>query len=145
MTTPNWHNRTLFHGDNLTFLRAMNSETVDLIATDPLPRTDDGEEAAPFLRVKERIREPEGQKMSRAEMYDFLLTQHGMRCQGCDRLFDAPPRYLEIDHNTPRSDGGLNHLSNRILLCGPCNRAKSNTYTLSGLRRLNHKQGRMAK
>lgn len=32
---PNWQNRTLFHGDNLTFLRAMNSETVDLIATDP--------------------------------------------------------------------------------------------------------------
>ena len=32
---PNWQNRTLFHGDNLTFLRAMNSESVDLIATDP--------------------------------------------------------------------------------------------------------------
>lgn len=49
-------------------------------------RTDDGGEAAPFLRVKERIREPEGRKMSRAEMYDFLLTQHGMKCQGCDRV-----------------------------------------------------------
>ena len=112
-------------------------------ATEPPLRTDDGEEAAPFLRVKERIREPEGQKMSRAEMYDFLLTQHGMKCQGCDRVFDDP-RYLELDHNTPRSDGGLNHISNRILLCGPCNRAKSNTYTLSGLRRLNRKQGWMA-
>ena len=33
--TSNWKNRTLFHGDNLPFLRAMNSETVDLIATDP--------------------------------------------------------------------------------------------------------------
>ena len=31
----NWQNRTLFHGDNLPFLRAMNSESVDLIATDP--------------------------------------------------------------------------------------------------------------
>ena len=31
----NWNNRTLFHGDNLTFLRAMNSGSVDLIATDP--------------------------------------------------------------------------------------------------------------
>ena len=28
-------NRTLFHGDNLKFLRAMDSETVHLIATDP--------------------------------------------------------------------------------------------------------------
>ena len=35
MGTPNWKNRTLFHGDNLAFLRAMNSESVDLIATDP--------------------------------------------------------------------------------------------------------------
>ena len=30
---PNWENRTLFHGDNLVYLRAMNSESVDLIAT----------------------------------------------------------------------------------------------------------------
>ena len=35
MSEPNWQNRTLFHGDNLDFLRAMNSESVDLIATDP--------------------------------------------------------------------------------------------------------------
>ena len=35
MGEPNWQNRTLFHGDNLPFLRAMNSESVDLIATDP--------------------------------------------------------------------------------------------------------------
>ena len=35
MNEPNWKNRTLFHGDNLDFLRAMNSESVDLIATDP--------------------------------------------------------------------------------------------------------------
>ena len=31
----NYENRTLFHGDNLGFLRGMNSETVDLVATDP--------------------------------------------------------------------------------------------------------------
>ena len=35
MTNLNFQNRTLFHGDNLDFLRGMNSETVDLIATDP--------------------------------------------------------------------------------------------------------------
>ena len=35
MASPNWSNRTLFHGDNLKFLRQMNSESVDLIATDP--------------------------------------------------------------------------------------------------------------
>ena len=31
----NYANRTLFWGDNIDFMRAMNSETVDLIATDP--------------------------------------------------------------------------------------------------------------
>ena len=35
MTEPNFQNRTLYHGDNLNFLRGMNSETIDLIATDP--------------------------------------------------------------------------------------------------------------
>ena len=31
----NFENRTLFHGDNLLFLRTINTATVDLIATDP--------------------------------------------------------------------------------------------------------------
>ena len=61
----------------------------------------------------------------------------------CDRKFDDP-RYLELDHNAPRKDGGPNDISNRILLCGPCNRAKSHIYTLSGLRKLNKKNGWMA-
>ena len=67
-------------------------------------------------------------------------TQHGMKCQGCDRTFDDS-RYLELDDNTPRADGGINHITNRILLCGPCNRVKSNIYTLLGLRRVNKERG----
>ena len=112
--------------------------------SDPPTRTDDGETVAPFLRVKERVKEPEGPRWTRAQMYEHLLNQHGSRCVGCDRTFDDS-RYLELDHNTPRADGGWNHISNRILLCGPCNRAKSNIYTLSGLRRLNKRNDWMAK
>ena len=111
--------------------------------TDPPTRTDDGLEAAPFIQVTERYREPAGPRMTRQEMYEYLLAQHRQRCQGCDRTFEDP-RYLELDHNTPRSDGGLNHITNRVLLCSPCNRAKSNVYTLSGLRRLNTRNGWMA-
>lgn len=111
--------------------------------SDAPERTDDGETAAPFLRVKERVKEPEGPRWTRAQMYEHLLTQYGTRCMGCDRMFDDP-RYLELDHNTPRADGGINHITNRILLCGPCNKAKSNIYTLSGLRKLNKKNGWMA-
>ena len=112
--------------------------------TEPPNRTDEGGAAVPFLQVTERYAEPDGPRMSRADMYDHLLRQHGPKCQGCDRTFDDP-RYLELDHNTPRSDGGLNHITNRILLCGPCNRLKSNQYTLSGLRRQNGKLGYMAR
>ena len=111
-------------------------------ATEPPERTDDGETTSPFLRVKVRVKEPDGPRWSRAKMYEHLLEQNGPRCQGCDRKFDDP-RYLELDHNTPRADGGINHISNRVLLCGPCNRAKSNVYTLSGLRRINKKKGWM--
>ena len=111
---------------------------------EPPERTDDGETAAPFLRVKEKVKEPDGPRWSRQEMYDHLVKQQGMKCQGCDRTFDDP-RYLELDHNVPRADGGINHVTNRILLCSPCNRAKSNIYTLSGLRRENKRKGRMAK
>ena len=35
MADPNWDNRTLFVADNIHILRGMNSESVDLIATDP--------------------------------------------------------------------------------------------------------------
>ena len=35
MAEPNFKNRTLYHGDNLEFMRGMNSGTVHLIATDP--------------------------------------------------------------------------------------------------------------
>ena len=116
----------------------------DMHFTSKLPvRTDDGEKAVPFLKTIEKVHEPPGPKMSRQQMYEFLLGQRGAVCAGCDRTFDDS-RYLELDHNTPRSDGGINHISNRILLCSPCNRLKSNTYTLSGLRRENKKYGYMA-
>ncbi len=35
MTEQNFKNRTLYHKDNLDVMRGMNSETIDLIATDP--------------------------------------------------------------------------------------------------------------
>ena len=82
-------------------------------------------------------------KMSRQEMKCQLIEQNGIVCAGCDREFDDP-LYLELDHNTPRSDGGLNHISSRLLLCGPCNRIKGNRLTLSGLRAENRRRGRMA-
>ena len=109
---------------------------------EPPERTDDGGAAAPLLKTVSRIIEPPGPKMTRAQMRDILLKQKGQICQGCNRKFDDP-RYLALDHNTPRSDGGINHISNRVLICGPCNTLKSNTLTLSGLRKENRRRGHM--
>ena len=113
--------------------------------TEPPERTDGGEVAAPYLQVTERYDIPaDGSPRTRAGMLDHLIAQYGLRCQGCDREFDDP-RYLQLDHNTPHRDGGINHISNRVLLCGPCNRLKGAAYTLTGLRRENAKRGYMAR
>ena len=125
-------------------IRQMRLFEENLIYTTEIPkRTDDGQTASQFLKTKKRILEPQDKKMSRAEMVAYLLEQKGYKCQGCDRIFDDS-RYLELDHNTPRADGGINHISNRILLCSPCNKLKKHYYTLSGLRRENVRHGYMA-
>ena len=70
----------------------------------------------------------------------MLVVRFGLQCWGC--AFDAEDygvergaRYLELDHITPKTSGGSDHLDNRALLCGPCNRDKSDTATLAKLRR----------
>ncbi len=46
---------------------------------------------------------------------------------------------MELDHITPKSDRGENHILNRILLCRPCNGHKRDNLTLQGLMRQNRK------
>ena len=115
-----------------------------MLVTTPPERTDDQKVAAPTLTLKVQIPEPPGQKMTNAQMKTVLVQNNGLVCTGCDRTFDDD-RYLQLDHNAPRSSGGIHHISNRMLLCGPCNLAKSNTLTLQGLRNLNKSNGWMAK
>ena len=80
---------------------------------------------------------PDGNAMKEA-----LIERDGLQCQGCG--FEAPnKRHLELDHKVPKTDGGSDIIDNRVLLCGPCNRRKSNRLTLSGLLVENRKDGHM--
>ena len=47
---------------------------------------------------------------------------------------------MQLDHITPKAGRGENHILNRILLCGPCNRRKRDNLTLPGLLRENKKK-----
>ena len=108
--------------------------------TDPPIRTDDETDQgnAPKLsHVYQHHLEP---LHSHAEMHQFLVHQFGLKCWGCSFV---PPdkRYLHLDHIVPKSDGGTNDIDNRSLLCQPCNSKKSNTMSLTSLRRQNKKDG----
>ena len=46
---------------------------------------------------------------------------------------------MELDHIQPRADRGVNDISNRILLCRPCNGRKSAKLTMKGLLTENRK------
>ena len=117
--------------------------TTDIHFTADSPiRTDDGVEAIPYLVTPERIKEPPDPH-TRAEKVELLLQDYGYICQGCLREFDDR-LYFELDHNVPRSHDGSNLLRNRILLCSPCNRIKSDTMTLHGLRQDNWRRERMS-
>ena len=127
--------------DRLNAEQRISGEDAIQLVNDPnaLERTDDEEVAAEYLPpIYKRSRQS---SLSRAEMMRILVDEYGLVCWGCGF---KPPHidYLELDHNEPASDGGSNELPNRAPLCGPCNRLKSNIYTLAGLRRANKKARR---
>ena len=84
------------------------------------------------------VAEPEN-LLTHAEMHEILVNQFGPQCWGCHY---QPPdkRYLHLDHITPKSEGGTNQIDNRSLLCQPCNSMKSNTMSLTALRRRNRQE-----
>ena len=118
-------------------------------AKEPSERTDSGETAAPFLRVTEKRKRPPlepWQKLSRAQIVRELtdaqsVTDGLVLCSGCGRELEAP--FMELDHIQPRADRGENDISNRILLCRPCNGRKSAKLTMTGLIKENKKVGWM--
>lgn len=84
MNAPNWKNRTLFHGDNLGFLRAMNSESVHLIATDP-----------PFKKDKDFHATPDSLAKG-ASFQDRWSWERDVHEEWIDQITDDFPKVMNV-------------------------------------------------
>ena len=111
---------------------------------EPPQRTDEGETATLVLETINRRELPAWRKLSHAQMVVILKkaqaseTDKLVICAGCGR--EIEPEFMELDHLNPKSSPhSTNDLSNRILLCRPCNGRKSNELTMKGLRKENKK------
>ena len=48
---------------------------------------------------------------------------------------------MDIDHRIPKSEGGVDNITNHMLTCIPCNRLKGSDYTYTGARKELRRQG----
>ena len=119
----------------------------DFEFTSVLPeRVDDEEVVADRLPTLLRKSLASWERMSNGEIRKELVNAQKdsagwVICAGCGRQLES--EFMQLDHINPKSGTGKNDLSNRILLCGPCNGKKSDTLTLQGLRKRNRKDGWM--
>ena len=108
----------------------------------PDERTDENLTPVPYLRTRTRRALEPWQRLSRQQMTTELAVAQAIDgltgCAGCGRLLEL--EFMQLDHIQPRADNGVNDISNRILLCGPCNQRKGANFTLRGLRRENRKE-----
>ena len=114
-------------------------------------RTDGGSPAAPllppvFLPIKGET--PPWQRLTHGQMQGILNRIQAapndvglVVCAGCGRALER--EFMELDHVIPKRDHGENYITNRVMLCRPCNRRKLHNLTLSGLRGENKKNGWM--
>ncbi len=91
--TTNFANRTLYHGDNLAFMRAMNSESVDLIATDP-----------PFNKGRDFHATPDSLAAG-AKFQDRWSWERDVHEEWTDQIADDYPHVLNVIQGSRSSYG----------------------------------------
>ena len=96
--TPNFANRTLFQGDNLDVMRGINSETIDLIATDP-----------PFN--KGRDFHATSERLKGAKFEDRWIWEEDVQGEWVDRIKNDHPidiaratRWAQAEENKRREE-----------------------------------------
>lgn len=102
----------------------------------PVPTDDEGSDVPELPPVAARPRN----RFTYDQMKKYLIQWFGAQCWGCDFVapeskLHRPDTYLELDHSEPASGGGSNEITNRALLCRPCNGRKSDTGTIVGLQK----------
>ena len=111
-------------------------------STEPPVRTDDERVAVPYLPVKQQRASEAWQRLSHKEMVARLEeAQAEGDGGGCGRVLER--EFMQLDHIRPRAGRGENFITNRILLCQPCNGRKREDLTLPGLVKANKKEGWM--
>ena len=93
MAEPNFLNRTLFHGDNLPFLRGLNSETVHLIATDP-----------PFNKGRDFHAMPDSLAAG-AKFQDRWSWADDVQGEWVDQITDDWPKLMNVINGSRESYG----------------------------------------
>ena len=89
----NFLNRTLFHGDNLPFLRGLNSESVHLIATDP-----------PFNKGRDFHATPDS-LASGAKFQDRWSWKDDVEGEWVDQITDDWPKVMNVINGSRESYG----------------------------------------
>ena len=85
--------RTLFHGDNLPFLRGLNSGSIDLIATDP-----------PFNKGRDFHATPDSLAKG-AKFQDRWSWERDVQGEWVDQLTDDEPDVLHVIEGSRKSYG----------------------------------------
>ena len=76
----------------------------------------------PIHRTDQPLRTDLGKLPKPSAHKELLFGRQSGQCGGCMVMF--PIRNMTIDHVTPKSKGGTDHIENLWLLCGACNSSK---------------------
>lgn len=112
------------------------------LLSSPPERTDEADVAADFLDTPTSRKKELWERLTHKQIMEHLQDAQrkgGMIvCAGCGRELEK--EFMELDHIRPRAGGGSNDITNRILLCRPCNGKKSSDLTMPGLIKRNRKE-----
>jgi hypothetical protein len=94
---------------------------VDLVSIDDRAFTLSAKTRTVYASSFTLLIEPWQRSDGHRDLFDQLVARDGGACVWCGCSLDADSQAATIDHVIPRSAGGVNHLDNYVLACGPCN------------------------